>query len=293
MPVGRFDPDVAMQVIEREQVTSIGGVPTVMWRILESPNLEKYDLSSVQRASYGGAPAAPELVERIEQVFPNMRKTLSTAYGLTETASVATAHGGDDYFAHPGSVGRAAPTVELRVVDDDGRDVPAGERGEIWIKGPTVMSARLLAPARRQRGGVHRRLVPHRRHRLPRRRRLPVPRRPRQGHDHPRRRERVLRRGRERAVRPSRRDRRRGRRRAAQDARRRGQGGRAAASRVRRSTADDIREFCREHLADFKVPGVRRDPRRAVAAQPRGQGAEERAARRRDRRSRPPTTKRS
>jgi long-chain acyl-CoA synthetase len=140
MPVGRFDPDVAMATIEREKVTAIGGVPTIMWRILESPNLEKYDLSSVKRASYGGAPAAPELVERIERVFPHMRKTLTTAYGLTETASVATAHGGDDYFAHPGSVGRAAPTVELRVVDDAGSDTPPGERGEIWIKGPTVMN---------------------------------------------------------------------------------------------------------------------------------------------------------
>jgi len=63
-----------------------------------------------------------------------------TAYGLTETASVATAHGGDDYFAHPGSVGRAAPTVELRVVDDSGTDAPTGTRGEVWIKGPTVMN---------------------------------------------------------------------------------------------------------------------------------------------------------
>ncbi len=140
MPVGRFDPELAMQIIEREKVTSIGGVPTVMWRILESPNLGKYDLSSVKRASYGGAPAAPELVERIEQVFPHMRQTLSTAYGLTETASVATAHSGDDYFAHPGSVGRAAPTIELRVVDASGTDQAPGERGEIWIKGPTVMN---------------------------------------------------------------------------------------------------------------------------------------------------------
>jgi long-chain acyl-CoA synthetase len=140
MPVGRFDPDVAMQIIERERITSIGGVPTVMWRILESPNLGRWDLSSVQRASYGGAPAAPELVERIEQVFPRLRSTLTTAYGLTETASVATAHGGEDYFTHPGSVGRAAPTIELRVVDESGREVPAGERGEIWIKGPTVMN---------------------------------------------------------------------------------------------------------------------------------------------------------
>ena len=140
MPVGRFDPDVAMRVIEREKITSIGGVPTVMWRILESPNLGRYDLSSVQRASYGGAPAAPELVERIEQVFPNLRKTLSTAYGLTETASVATLVSGEDYFAHPGSVGRPVPTVEVRVVTDDGIDAAPGERGEVWIKGPTVMA---------------------------------------------------------------------------------------------------------------------------------------------------------
>jgi long-chain acyl-CoA synthetase len=140
MPVGKFDPEVAMQIIERERVTAIGGVPTIMWRILESPNLMKYDLSSVQRASYGGAPAAPELVERIEQVFPHMRKTLTTAYGLTETASVATAHGGDDYFSHPGSVGKAAPTIEIRVVEESGVDASPGERGEVWIKGPTVMN---------------------------------------------------------------------------------------------------------------------------------------------------------
>jgi long-chain acyl-CoA synthetase len=140
MPPGRFDPVAAMQVIERERVTSIGGVPTIMWRIIEAPELSEYDLSSVQRASYGGAPAAPELVERIAQAFPNLRKTLTTAYGLTETASVATAHGGDDYFAHPGSVGRAAPTVELKIVDDAGHEQPAHTAGEIWIKGPTVMA---------------------------------------------------------------------------------------------------------------------------------------------------------
>jgi long-chain acyl-CoA synthetase len=111
-----------------------------MWRIVESPNLEKYDLSSVKRASYGGAPAAPELVDRIAQVFPNLRQTLTTAYGLTETASVATAIGGEDYFQHPGSVGRAAPTVELRIVDERGNDVPPRTNGEVWLKGPTVMA---------------------------------------------------------------------------------------------------------------------------------------------------------
>ena len=140
MPPGRFEPEVALRLIQDERITSIGGVPTVMWRLVEHPDLDKYDLSSVGRISYGGAPAAPELVERIAAAFPQAKSGLATAYGLTETASVATAIGGDDYLAHPGSCGRAMPTVELRVVDAAGNDVPTGTAGEIWIKGPTVSS---------------------------------------------------------------------------------------------------------------------------------------------------------
>jgi long-chain acyl-CoA synthetase len=140
MPPGKFDADTAMTVIERERVTSIGGVPTVMWRIVEAESFAKYDLSSVNRIGYGGAPAAPELVERIKVAFPQVRDTLSTAYGLTETASVATSNAGAGYFSHPGSVGRAAPTVEIQVVDDEGRPVPTGENGEIVLRGPTIMS---------------------------------------------------------------------------------------------------------------------------------------------------------
>jgi long-chain acyl-CoA synthetase len=139
MPPGRFDPDVAMQIIEREQVTSIGGVPTVMWQILESPNRDRYNLSSVKRASYGGAPAPPELVDRIGKVFPGLRQTLTTGYGLTE-AGLVTQLGGDDYFAHPGSVGRVLPTIELRIVSDAGADAPTGLPGEVWVRGPTVMA---------------------------------------------------------------------------------------------------------------------------------------------------------
>ena len=139
MPPGRFDPDAAMATIEREKVTSFGGVPTIMWRIVESPNFESYDLSTVQRVSYGGAPAAPELVQRIHERFPKVRKTLATAYGLTESASVATSNTGDDYRTHPDSVGRPAPTVEIGVVDPDGRPAPTGATGEIWLRGPTIM----------------------------------------------------------------------------------------------------------------------------------------------------------
>jgi long-chain acyl-CoA synthetase len=139
MPPGRFDPDNAMATIQREKVTSFGGVPTIMWRIVEAPTFEKYDLSTVVRVSYGGAPAAAELVQRIHERFPKVRKTLATAYGLTESASVATSNTGDDYRMHPDSVGRPAPTVEIQVVDPAGRPVPTGEPGEIWLRGPTMM----------------------------------------------------------------------------------------------------------------------------------------------------------
>jgi long-chain acyl-CoA synthetase len=140
MPPGRFEPDTAMEMIEREQITSIGGVPTVMWRLVDSPNFAKFDLSSVKRISYGGAPAAPELVERINAAFPNVKDSLGTAYGLTETASVVTIISGDEYLAHPNSVGKPVPTVQVQLVGPDGTPVPAGENGEIWVKGPTVMA---------------------------------------------------------------------------------------------------------------------------------------------------------
>ncbi len=139
MPPGRFEADHAMATIEREKVSSIGGVPTVMWRIVEADNFADYDLSSVTRIGYGGAPAAPELVERIKVAFPQVRDSLSTAYGLTESASVATAISGDDYFARPDSVGRPVPTVEARVIDDEGAPLPANTTGELALRGPTIM----------------------------------------------------------------------------------------------------------------------------------------------------------
>ncbi|MER3452324.1 MAG: hypothetical protein C4344_01080 [Acidimicrobiia bacterium] len=90
-----------------------------------------------QFARYGVGPDL-WLVARIAETFPNARTGLATAYGLTESASVATAISGDDYLAHPGSVGRPVPTVEIRIVDVAGNDVPPGVAGEIWLRGPTI-----------------------------------------------------------------------------------------------------------------------------------------------------------
>jgi long-chain acyl-CoA synthetase len=134
----KWDPERALELIERERVTTFGGVPSMVWEVLESPSLEKRDISSVKSIGYGGAPAPPELVRRIEAMFPG--RTPSNGYGLTETSSVTTLNSGVDYQRHPDSVGVAVPVVDLQVVDELGEALPLGETGELWIRGPNVVT---------------------------------------------------------------------------------------------------------------------------------------------------------
>ncbi len=133
----KWDPERALELIERERVTSFGGVPSMVWQVLDSPDFAKRDTSSIRGVGYGGAPAPPELVKRIKEHFPT--GSPSNGYGLTETSSVTTMNAGDDYVRKPDSVGPPVPVVDIRVVDEDGVDVPAGEVGELWIKGPNVV----------------------------------------------------------------------------------------------------------------------------------------------------------
>ncbi len=140
MKPGKFDPVAAMELIEKERVTSFGGVPTVVQRIVDHPRFDEFDMSSVTQIAFGGSPPPAELARKINEKFPNVtiRGGAGVAYGLTETSSVATIIVGDDYLKRPNSAGKPVPTVEIRIVDPEGRDLPPGERGEIWIKGPIV-----------------------------------------------------------------------------------------------------------------------------------------------------------
>ncbi|MBC7709778.1 MAG: AMP-binding protein, partial [Rhizobacter sp.] len=132
-----WDTEKAMALIERERCTQAGGVPTIAWQILEHPARAKYDLSSIEVMSYGGAPAAPELVTRIKQEFP---ATLpGNGWGMTETSATFTHIGAEDYQTHPESCGIALPVCDLRIVGDQGEDLPLGAIGEIWGKGPNVV----------------------------------------------------------------------------------------------------------------------------------------------------------
>jgi len=132
----RWDPARALALIEDERVTSFGGVPTVVWQILEAPQLATADVSSVESIGYGGAPAAPELVSRLRAAFPSVQP--GTGYGLTESSSAVTVNSGADYVTRPDSVGLPVPCCDLKVVDEHDVEVPPGERGELLIRGPVV-----------------------------------------------------------------------------------------------------------------------------------------------------------
>jgi acyl-CoA synthetase (AMP-forming)/AMP-acid ligase II len=133
----KWDPERALELIEREQVTNFGGVPAMVWQVLDSPDFAKRDTSSVQAIGYGGAPAPPELLRRIKEHFPS--GSPSNGYGLTETSSVSTMNAGDDYFRKPDSVGPPVPVVDVKVVDEKGNEASPGDVGELWIKGPNVV----------------------------------------------------------------------------------------------------------------------------------------------------------
>ncbi len=138
IPVGKFEPEKAMQLIEDEKVSVWATVPTMVWRVVEHPDRHNYDLSTVATVAYGGSPSAAELQRRVQETFGAV-KTLGNAYGLTESSSVATAISGPEFLERPDSVGRPMPVVEIRIVRDDGSDAPIGDLGEVWIKGPIIM----------------------------------------------------------------------------------------------------------------------------------------------------------
>ncbi|MEZ5952705.1 MAG: class I adenylate-forming enzyme family protein [Hyphomonas sp.] len=131
----KWDPGEALPIIEREKITSIGGVPAIAWQLLEHPDRDKYDLSSIEVISYGGAPSAPELVSTIKKRFPAAAP--GNGWGMTETCATVTLNIGEDYVNRPSSAGAPPAAVELKICDPEGNALPVGEVGELWCKSPS------------------------------------------------------------------------------------------------------------------------------------------------------------
>ena len=134
----KWDPLEGMMLIEREKVTATGGVPTIAWQLIEHPRRAEFDLSSIEGISYGGAPSAPELVRRIKEVWPNA--SAGNGWGMTETSATFTNNGAEDYENRPDSCGVAPAVGEMKIMTVEGdRELPPGEVGELWCKGPMVL----------------------------------------------------------------------------------------------------------------------------------------------------------
>jgi len=141
--IAGFDPVAACQAIERHRITNSLFVPTMVNMLVNHPRLAEFDLSSLERVLYGASPMPEAVIEKAMEVLP--RVEFIHAYGQTECAPAVTIMP-PEYHVLDGplagrikSCGRAVLSVEVRVVDDTGAEVPAGTVGEICARGPNVM----------------------------------------------------------------------------------------------------------------------------------------------------------
>ncbi len=131
----QFEAEATVRLIERHGVTAMLAVPAIYLMLLQHEGFQRADLSRV-RFGCGGAPCPLTIIE----AFRDRGLLFQQGFGLTETAPTCTLIPAADAFRKAGSAGKATLHVEVRVVDEDGRDAPPGEVGEVWTRGPNLFS---------------------------------------------------------------------------------------------------------------------------------------------------------
>jgi len=140
----QFDAARAVDAIERHRINCFTATPTMLQRIADLPGIDERDLSSIDFILQGAAPMPPSLVHRWVGLIGAER--ILMAYGMTEAIGV-TALRGDEWLAHEGSVGRGINGTEVKIYDDAGVDLPAGETGEIFMRSPSYGGSNYLGDA--------------------------------------------------------------------------------------------------------------------------------------------------
>ena len=135
--MNRWDPEQALELIERERITAFLGVPTMTWELLHSPSLATRDLRSLVAVAGGGSPNPGGMVERLQDRMPERHWTFG--WGMTETNAGGMANADEGLVERPESCGRPSRIIELKVIDRDGNELPPGERGELVLKSVTNM----------------------------------------------------------------------------------------------------------------------------------------------------------
>lgn len=133
----KWDPMRAVELVEREKIISFVGTPAMTGDIMLAAQDTGHDVGSLLAVGGGGAARAGSQVKGLDDTFKNAKP--GTAWGMTETNSIGTSIVGDDYLSRPSSSGRVSAVLELGVVDDGGNFLPSGERGELLIRGTSVI----------------------------------------------------------------------------------------------------------------------------------------------------------
>ena len=155
--IPKFSPKSFCEAVECERVGHTILVPTMINMLTQFPELEKYDLTTLKGLGYGGSPMAPELIHRTSQLLPWVE--LLQVYGLSETGFLTGLRNDEHTETRLKSCGRTCPGINLRVVNDSGKEVEAGEHGELVVRGANVMSGYWNNPdetARAFRNGMFR-----------------------------------------------------------------------------------------------------------------------------------------
>ncbi|MDC3724113.1 MULTISPECIES: class I adenylate-forming enzyme family protein [unclassified Rhodococcus (in: high G+C Gram-positive bacteria)] len=139
MTQGAFDVDKVFALIEQEKVTNWGAVPTMAARMLEHEDPDRYDLSSLTAFALASAPSSPALKQRLREKFPFAGQALVDSYGLTECSTAVAVATAPELEAFPGTLGSPIITVSLEIRDPFGERVPDGDEGEVCVRSPYVM----------------------------------------------------------------------------------------------------------------------------------------------------------
>jgi long-chain acyl-CoA synthetase len=135
--IPKFSPASFCETVSRERVSRTALVPTMINLLTEFPKLNQFDLTSLETLAYGGSPMAPELIRRTREVLPHVK--LVQGYGLSETGFLTGLQDHEHTQTRLMSCGRTCPGIDMRVADESGREVEAGQRGELVVRGANVM----------------------------------------------------------------------------------------------------------------------------------------------------------
>ncbi len=135
-PVVDLSPSDLTRLLREEHITYVMVTPSLWPLLLRDPGFSFPDLAHLRVGAFGGSPVPLSMVAGLRRAMPQLR--LYDAYGLSETHSPATILLDAEFQRRPGSIGRPVPCADVRVVDQSGRDLPAGEAGELLIRGPMI-----------------------------------------------------------------------------------------------------------------------------------------------------------